>query len=51
MNVKEVSVCPNCGQEANPEDLDTCYKCGECGILYDNKQEAEECCQEEEEES
>jgi hypothetical protein len=60
VNVKEVWVCDECGEEWDNEQdaLDCCrfeptasyqFQCGECGDNYDSKVEAEECCKEEEE--
>jgi predicted RNA-binding Zn-ribbon protein involved in translation (DUF1610 family) len=53
MDVSEIQRCPGCGRIVSinglSEDLDTEFKCGECGEIYPEFEEAEECCTEEDE--
>ena len=51
MKVKAVKSyeCPECGDFIPEEDLpkvETRYQCGKCKWLYDDRDEAEECCRE-----
>ena len=51
MKVKEVKgiCCPECGEVILAEDIpekETYYQCGECDAIYEDRDEAKECCKE-----
>lgn len=51
MKVKEVkgTVCPECAEFILEEDMaeeSTRFQCGECNEIYEDRDEAKECCKE-----
>ena len=48
MDIKEIILCSNCREivEINGlrEDPIEAYQCGNCGEVYEDKEEAEDCC-------
>jgi hypothetical protein len=53
MDAIEVGCCPICNHVVSKVDeivdVERKFQCGECGTLYENWNEAEECCPNEEE--
>ena len=46
MKVTKVFKCPECDEIVAKADLVEAFQCGECGEVYDDLDEAKECCKE-----
>ena len=47
MKPKRVKVCPDCEAVIESmEDLEVRYRCGECEKVYEDREEAKDCCKE-----